>query len=189
MNKWINDTLFASTWEELLSFQHEKVCMAFVYMWEGLLKKTLPKAQRTRGLSSAYQSNKFLHKSWSNSKIQNLNQTSAFRPNFNFKILTKQPLHNVTKPQQQNTDQTSVSKFRLNFNFKLLTKPCAQSLKFKQNFETESLLVFCCWGLVRLWSGCLVKILKLKFGRNADIWLRFWILEFDQDLCKNLLLW
>ena len=37
-----------------------------------ILKKTLPKAQRTQGLSSAYQSNffrayhKFLHKSWSN---------------------------------------------------------------------------------------------------------------------------
>ena len=40
-------------------------------------------------------------------------------------------------------------------------------LKFKRNFETEVWLVFCCWGLVRLWSGCLVKILKLKFGRNA----------------------
>ena len=37
--------------------------------------KTLPKAQRTQGWSFAYQSNKFLHKSWSNSKIQNLNQT------------------------------------------------------------------------------------------------------------------
>ena len=92
------------------------------------VNKTLPKAQRTRGLSSAYQSNKFLHKSWSNSKIQNLNQTSAFRPNFNFKILTKHQLHNLNKPQQQNTDQTSVSKFRLNFNFKLLTNACAQSL-------------------------------------------------------------
>ena len=34
--------------------------------------KTLPKAQRTQGWSFAYQSNKFLHKSWSNSKIQNL---------------------------------------------------------------------------------------------------------------------
>ena len=80
------------------------------------------------GLSSAYQSNKFLHKSWLNSKIQNLNQTSAFWPNFNIKVLTKHPLYNLTKPQQQNTDQTSLSKFRLNFNFKLLTKPCAQSL-------------------------------------------------------------
>ena len=58
--------------------------------------KTLPKAQRTRGLSSAYQSNffrsyhKLLHKSWSNifristkHKLQNLNQTSAFQHNLN----------------------------------------------------------------------------------------------------------
>ena len=56
-----------------------------------LYKKTLPKAQRTRGLSSAYQSNffwsyhKFSHKSWSNifkistkNQLQNLNQISAF---------------------------------------------------------------------------------------------------------------
>ena len=43
----------------------------------GLIFISLPKAQRTRGLSSAYQRNKFLHKSWSNSKIDNLNQTSA----------------------------------------------------------------------------------------------------------------
>ena len=50
-------------------------------------------------------------------------------------------------------------------------------LKFGQNFA----------ALVRLWSGCLVKI--LKFGRNAEVGLRFWILEFDQDLCKNMLLW
>ena len=50
-------------------------------------------------------------------------------------------------------------------------------LKFGQNFA----------ALVRLWSGCLVKI--LKFGRNAEVGLRFWILEFEQDLCKNLLLW
>ena len=28
---------------------------------------------------------------------------------------------------------------------------------------------------MRLWSGCLVKILKLKFGRNADVLLVFLI--------------
>ena len=98
------------------------------FEWTSVSTKTLPKAQRTRGLSSAYQSNKLLRKSWSNSKIQNFNQTSSFPPNFNFKILTKQPFHNLTKPHQQNTDQTSVLKLRLNFNFKLFTKPCAQSL-------------------------------------------------------------
>ena len=84
--------------------------------------KTLPKAQRTRGLSSAYQSNffrsyhKFLHKSWSNifristkHQLQNLNQTSAFRQNLNLKIFTKPSFRISTK-----VDQT--------------LKPCAQSL-------------------------------------------------------------
>ena len=65
--------------------------------------KTLPKAQRTRGLSSSYQSNffrsyhKFLQKSWSNlifkistkNQLQYRNQTSASRLNLKFKILTK----------------------------------------------------------------------------------------------------
>ena len=73
------------------------------YCWS----KTLPKAQRTRGYSSAFQSNKILHKSWLNSKIQNLSWTSAFRPNFTFKILTKHPLH-----------QTSAAKYWPNFSFK-----------------------------------------------------------------------
>ena len=106
--------------------------------------KTLPKAQRTRGLSSAYQSNffrsyhKFLHKSWSNifristkHQLQNLNQASAFWRNLNlklltkpiFRILTKIELHNHMKHQQQNNDQTSASKSCLNINFKILTKP------------------------------------------------------------------
>ena len=44
-----------------------------------------------------------------------------------FKISTKYQLHDLTKPQQENTDQTLVSKFCLNLNFKLFTKPCAQS--------------------------------------------------------------
>ena len=61
--------------------------------------QTLPKAQRTPGLSSAYQSNffrsyhKFLHKSWSNifristkHQLQNLNQASAFWRNLNSKL-------------------------------------------------------------------------------------------------------
>ena len=100
----------------------------------GLIFKTLPKAQRTRGLSSAYQSNffrsyhKFLHKSWSNifristkHQLQNLNQASAFWRNLNlklltkpiFRILTKIELHNHMKHQQQNNDQT---KIHLGFN-------------------------------------------------------------------------
>ena len=116
----------------------------------GLIFKTLPKAQRTRGLSSAYQSNffrsyhKFLHKSWSNifristkHQLQNLNQASAFWRNLNlklltkpiFRILTKIELHNHMKHQQQNNDQTSASKSCLNINFKILTKPWNLVLK------------------------------------------------------------
>ena len=60
--------------------------------------------------------------------------------------------------------------------------------------------LFCCWCFMWLWSSILVKILKLglvkilklKFYGEADVWLRFWswclvkILKFDQDLCLNL---
>ena len=50
------------------------------------------------------------------------------------------------------------------------------------------------WCLVKILELGLVKILKLKFSRNADVLLRFcsWCLvnilkmKFDQDLCKNL---
>ena len=79
------------------------------------------------------------------------------------------------------------AKFCSHFEHKVW--PRVWSWSSSETFETEVWSVFCCWGLVRLWSECLVKILMLKFGRNADVWLRFWILEFDQNLCKNLLLW
>ena len=98
--------------------------------------KTLPKAQRTRGLSSYH---KLVHKSWSNfnfrilikHQLQKLNQTSVSRLNLNLKSLPNLaseswPIFNIvtsTKHQQQNTDQTSASKSRLNFNFKTLAKP------------------------------------------------------------------
>ena len=85
--------------------------------------KTLPKAQRTRGLSSAYQSNffrsyqKFLNKSWSNifristkHQLQNLNQTSEFRQNLNLKILTKHSFRISTKIELHNHNQASVAK-------------------------------------------------------------------------------
>ena len=51
------------------------------------LVKTLPKAQRTRGLSSTYQSNFLCHITSSNT---NLGQTSSeSQPSINFKISTK----------------------------------------------------------------------------------------------------
>ena len=91
--------------------------------------KTLPKAQRTRGLNSYYRIS-IKH------QLQIFNQTSASQLNLKLKSwpnLASEywPRFNFvtsTKHQQQNTDQTSASKSRLNFNFKILTKPCAQSL-------------------------------------------------------------
>ena len=88
--------------------------------------KTLPKAQRTRGLSS-------YHRISIKHKLQNLNQTSASRLKLELKSwsnLASEYFNFVTstKHQQQNTDQNSAPKSRLNFNFKILTKPCAQSL-------------------------------------------------------------
>ena len=111
-----------------------------------LEQKTLPKAQRTRGLSSFYQSNflrsyhEFKHKSWSNfifristkHELQNFNQTSASQLNLKFTILsrisTKIQLHNLYKTSATKYRPNSSFKFCLNFNFKILTKPCAQSL-------------------------------------------------------------
>ena len=87
-------------------------------------RKTLPKAQRTRGLSSAYQSNKFLHKSWSNSKF------NIFRPNFNFITSPSLSSKILTKLQFQNLAWTLTSKYwpklpsesRLRSNFITFTK-------------------------------------------------------------------
>ena len=89
-------------------------------------EETLPKAQRTRGLSSSCQSNflrsyhKFKHKSWSHfifristgQQLQNLNKKSAYRRNLNFKSwpnLASKSWPRIifitsNKDQQQNTD-------------------------------------------------------------------------------------
>ena len=83
--------------------------------------KTLPKAQRTRGLSSSYQSN-FLRSyhnftnldqiSSSESRLKNqfLNQTSASPINLKFKISTKHSFRIATKIQLHNLYKTSASK-------------------------------------------------------------------------------
>ena len=71
------------------------------------------------------------------SPYTNLNQIPKFKISTkhqhfdqNFKILTKQLLYNITKPQQQNTDQTSVSKFCL--NFRLEAQGLVKSLKLNK---------------------------------------------------------
>ena len=116
-------------------------------MWgKGQIQKqlqieTLPKAQRTRGLSSAYQSNffrlyhKFLHKFWSNifristkHQPQNLNQTSAFRQNLKLKILTKPSFRISTKIELHNLNQASAAKYWPNFSFKSAPKLQLQNL-------------------------------------------------------------
>ena len=92
------------------------------------IPKTLPKAQRTRGLSSSCQSH-FA------SSTRNLNQTSASPLHFKFKILTQPSFRISTKIQLHNKTSaakcwtSSSFKILLNFNFKVLTSPCAHSLK------------------------------------------------------------
>ena len=117
-----------------------------------------PKAQRTRGVSSLYQSNffrsyhKFLHKSWSHfifivstkHQLQNFNQTSASQLNLKLKSwpnLASEywPRFNFvtsSKHQRQNADQTSASKSRLNFNFKQSWLKCSKSEQ-KLSFMTK----------------------------------------------------
>ena len=87
--------------------------------------QTLPKAQRTRGLSSYY---KLLHKSWSNYifrisnryHFQNLNQTWTSQLKLNFQILTKPSFRISTKIQIHNLYKTSAAKYWPNFSFKIL---------------------------------------------------------------------
>ena len=81
------------------------------------------------------------------SSYTNLDQIpkfKIFRPNFNIKILTKHSLHNLTKPQQQNTDQTSVSKVSLELQLQTLGQTlCSkseQNLASWPNFST-----WCFW--------------------------------------------
>ena len=79
------------------------------------------------------------------SSYTNLDQIpkfKIFRPNFNIKILTKHSLHNLTKPQQQNTDQTSVSKVSLELQLQTLGQTlCSkseQNLALWPNFSFQN---------------------------------------------------
>ena len=102
-------------------------------------EKTLPKAQRTRGLSSCYQSN-FLRSyhnftnldqiSSSESRLKNqfLNQTSASPINLKFKISTKHSFRIATKIQLHNLYKTSASKCWTNSSFKILPELQLQNL-------------------------------------------------------------
>ena len=101
--------------------------------------QTLPKAQRTRGLSSAHQSNffrsyhKFSNKSWldfifiisTKQQLQNISQISAFRLILNFKILTKRSLRISTKNNLHNLNQGSAATSA--------SKSCLRTSKFWPN--------------------------------------------------------
>ena len=114
------------------------------------IKETLPKAQRTRGLSSSCQShiassNTNFDRILSSESWLSINKTSASPLNLKFKILTQPSFRISTKIQLHNLYKTSATKcwtsssfkILLNFNFKILTNPCAQSLKKKFSFRTK----------------------------------------------------
>ena len=124
--------------------------------------KTLPKAQRTRGLSSSYQSN-FL-RSYHNftnldqissleSRLKNqfLNQTSASLINLKFKISTKHSFRIATKIQLHNLYKTSASKCWTNSSFKILPElqlqnldqPLCSKSEQKFSFMTKRQLQIC----------------------------------------------
>ena len=103
--------------------------------------KTLPKAQRTRGLSSSCQShiassNTNLDRISSSESWLSINKTSASPLSLKFKILTKPSFRISTKIQLHNLYKTSAAKCWTNSSFKILPElqlqnldqPCAQSL-------------------------------------------------------------
>ena len=113
--------------------------------------KTLPKAQRTRGLSSSNQSNLMGHITIQSQimikfLLQNLDQalTSKSQPNISISSQTncREISDGVSESVSDKGSQCrqlyqlffqrrkSFSPYKscLNFNFKVLTKPCAQSL-------------------------------------------------------------
>ena len=120
--------------------------------WRWFYIETLPKAQRTRGLSSSYQSNflrpyhKFKHKSWSHiifristkhqlkisTKHQHIHATqnskswpnlaAESRPRFNFITSTKHQRQNAEQTAASNLAWTSTSKSWPTLVLKVWTK-------------------------------------------------------------------
>ena len=93
-----------------------------IFLFPPLPSETMPNAQRTRGLSSSYQSNlfrsyhKFKNKSWSNFIFRSV---SASKSQPNIGLLTKLKIRNMTKPsfristkiQLHNLYKTSAAKY------------------------------------------------------------------------------
>ena len=98
----------------------------------------------------------------------NLDQISSseYRPNINFRILTKIQLYNLNKT----------------FNFKILTKPCAQSLKISHfDFLTliisvdnwismDQMNVNCSNNFHFLWSECCLNLLYMAKSFVPKFW-------------------
>jgi len=107
----------------------------------------LPKAQRTRGLSSYH---KFKHKSWPNfifristkHQLQNHNETSASPQNLSFKILAKLSFRISTKIQLHNLYKTSAEKNWPNSSFTScldfeICKNCCQHDPLQQQLQHQ----------------------------------------------------
>ena len=98
------------------------------------IPKTLPKAQRTRGLSSSCQSH-FA------SSTRNLNQTSASPLHFKFKILTQPSFRISTKIQLHNLYKISAAKRWTSSSFKILPELQLQNLDQPLCSKSEKSLV------------------------------------------------
>ena len=106
--------------------------------WMGALVKTLPKAQRTGGLSSYHKITVLSSQILNILQFQNLDQALTSKSQLNIslstkykvKILTKTSFRILSKIQLRNLNQTPEAKygpsssFKIspNFNFKILTK-------------------------------------------------------------------
>jgi len=104
--------------------------------------KTLPKAQRTRGLSSYH---KFLRKFGSNlifrmstkRQIQNLNRTSASPQNFNSKTFTK-PSFRISSKIQLQTSTKHIDQNSASILLKLQLKNLDQTPSLKIYLDTKT---------------------------------------------------
>ena len=103
------------------------------------MKKTLPKAHRTRGLSPSCQSNflrsyhKFKHKSWAHFifRIPSKHQLKISTKHQHLHILTKPSFGISTKTQLHNLYKTLAAKCWTNSSFKILPERQFQTLVLK----------------------------------------------------------
>ena len=154
--------------------------------------QTLPKAQRTRGLSSAWQSylfrlyQKFLQKTWSKfifsistkRQLQNLNQTSTFQLNLNFKILTKPSFRISTNVKLYDLNQGSAAKYWPIFSFK--TSPALQLQNLDQTlyFKSKQKFSFMTKPQLRNLQQIVANTIPISMSYNIN---KFWVGIFSED--------